>query len=140
MQAVEGVLQRLRQRGLKVTPQRRAIVTRLAADHGHPDAEDVYRWVAASMPDVSRTTVYNTLRQLVDLGELIPVEDSGPGGTRYDTNPEPHHHLLCIQCRRLVDLRRKFDGLRLSSGERAGYRIVNRQVTFYGYCPDCQGA
>jgi Fe2+ or Zn2+ uptake regulation protein len=140
MHPTEDVLQKMRQRGLKLTPQRRAIVERLRADHGHPDADDVYRQVAASLPDVSRTTVYNTLRELVDLGELIPVERSGPGGTRYDTNPEPHHHLLCIHCRRLVDIRRKFGELKLTSGERAGYRIVSRQVTFYGCCPDCQGA
>lgn len=139
MHSTEEVLQELRQRGLKVTPQRRAIVEYLAADHGHPDADDVYRQVAASMPDVSRTTVYNTLRALVDLGELTPVEDSGQGGTRYDTNPEPHHHLLCIHCRRLVDIRREFGGLHLPPAARAGYRIVSSQVTFYGYCPECQG-
>lgn len=140
MRAVDQILRRLRQQGLKVTPQRRAIVERLGADHGHPDADDVYRQVVSSMPDVSRTTVYNTLRELVDLGELNPVEDSGPGGTRYDTNPEPHHHLLCIHCRRLVDIQREFDGLKLPPGARAGYRILSSQVTFYGYCPECQGA
>lgn len=139
MHSTQEVLQLLRQRGLKVTPQRRMIVERLQANHAHPDADDVYRQVAASMPDVSRTTVYNTLRELVDLGQVIPVEDSGQGGMRYDTNPVPHHHLLCIQCRRIVDIPRQFDGLKLTSGERAGFRVVRGQVTFYGYCPECQG-
>jgi len=139
MHATEMVLQKLHQRGLKVTSQRRVIVERLAADHAHPAADDVYRQVASSMPDVSPTTVYNTLRELVDLGELIPVEDSGQGGMRYDTNPERHHHLLCMRCRRLVDIHRKFDGLDLPPRVRAGYRIVSTQVTFYGYCPECRG-
>ena len=57
MHATEMVLQKLRQRGLKVTPQRRAIVERLAADHAHPNADDACRQVTSSMPDVSRTTV-----------------------------------------------------------------------------------
>jgi Fe2+ or Zn2+ uptake regulation protein len=140
MRSTEEVLQKLRQRGLKITPQRRAIVERLGVDHGHPDADDVYRQVAAAMPDVSRTTIYNTLRELVDLGELIPVEDPGQAGARYDTNPERHHHLLCFGCRRLVDIDREFGGLVLPPGARAGYRIVSSQVTFYGYCPKCQGA
>jgi Fe2+ or Zn2+ uptake regulation protein len=139
MHSTDEILQKLRQRGLKVTPQRRAIVERLGADHGHPDADDVYRQVASSMPDVSRTTVYNTLRELVALGELTPVDDAGQGGTRYDTDPECHHHLQCIRCRRLVDIERKFDGLKLPPAERAGYRIVSNQVTFYGYCPECRG-
>jgi Fe2+ or Zn2+ uptake regulation protein len=140
MYTTEMVLQKLHQRGLKVTPQRRAIVERLGLDDDHPDADDVCRQVASSMPDVSRTTVYNTLRALVDLGELIPVEDAGPGGTRYDTNPERHHHLLCLRCRRLADIQRQFDGLDLPPRVRAGYRIVSTQVTFYGYCPECQGS
>jgi len=139
MHATEMVLQKLHQRGLKVTSQRRVIVERLAADHAHPAADDVYRQVASSMPDVSRTTVYNTLRALVDLGELIPVEDAGPGGTRYDTNPERHHRLLCLRCRRLADIQRHFDGLDLPPRVRAGYRIVSTQVTSYGYCPEYRG-
>jgi len=139
MYTTEMVLQKLHQRGLKVTPQRRAIVERLGLDDDHPDADDVCRQVASSMPDVSRTTVYNTLRALVDLGELIPVEDAGPGGTRYDTNPERHHHLLCLRCRRLADIQRHFDGLDLPPRVRAGYRVVSTQVTFYGYCPEYRG-
>ncbi|MCJ7676713.1 MAG: transcriptional repressor [Anaerolineales bacterium] len=139
MHATEMVLQKLRQRELRVTPPRRVIVERLAADHAHPNADDACRQVTSSMPDVSRTTVYNTLRALVDLGELIPVEDAGPGGTRYDTNPERHHHLLCLRCRRLADIQRHFDGLDLPPRVRAGYRIVSTQVTFYGYCPEHRG-
>jgi Fe2+ or Zn2+ uptake regulation protein len=66
------------------------------------------------------------------------VENSSEGGTRYDTNADQHHHLLCLRCHRLVDLSRDFDGLDLTPAETAGYRIIRRQVTFYGYCPQCQ--
>jgi len=49
-----------------------------------------------------------------------------------------HHHLLCMRCHALIDISRDFEGLELPQKERAGYRIVKSQVTFYGYCPDCQ--
>jgi Fe2+ or Zn2+ uptake regulation protein len=60
------------------------------------------------------------------------------GGQRYDTNNETHHHLYCVQCHTLVDIDRDFEGLQLRPEETSGYQILNRQVTFYGICPDCQ--
>jgi hypothetical protein len=48
-----------------------------------------------------------------------------------------HHHLFCMRCHALIDISRDFKGLELSQ-ETGGYRIVKSQVTFYGYCPDCQ--
>jgi Fur family transcriptional regulator, peroxide stress response regulator len=137
---LESVLDQLRQHGLRVTPQRRAILELLVDDDSHPTAELVYRRVLAVMPDVSRTTVYNTLRELSELGELTPVHDLSDGGHRYDTNNETHHHLCCVECHSLIDIGRDFEGIRLSSEEASGYRILSRQVTFYGICPDCQAA
>lgn len=138
MQSVEVLVTLFRQHGYKITPQRRAIFEVLIRDDSHPTAEDIYQHVLAVMPDISRTTVYNTLRELVALGELLEVENASEGGTRYDTNADQHHHLLCLRCHRLVDVSHDFDGLALAPGETAGYRIVRHQVTFYGFCPQCQ--
>jgi Fe2+ or Zn2+ uptake regulation protein len=90
------------------------------------------------MPDVSRTTVYNTLRELSAMGELTPVRDLNEDGQRYDTNNDTHHHVYCVECHRLIDINRDFEGLSLIPEEASGYRILSRQVTFYGICPDCQ--
>jgi Fe2+ or Zn2+ uptake regulation protein len=90
------------------------------------------------MPDISRTTVYNTLHELSDLGELTPVYGLSDGGQRYDTNSETHHHLYCIHCHTLIDIDRSFRGLTLTAEEAPGYRILSHQTTFYGVCPDCQ--
>ena len=138
MRSVESLIQLFRERGLKVTPQRRLIFELLAGDDSHPTAEAIYQRVRAVMPEVSRTTVYNTLRELVALGELAPVESLSESGIRYDTNTERHHHLFCLSCHALVDIERDFAGVELPPEEVAGYQLVNYQVTFYGYCPDCQ--
>ncbi len=138
MKPLETLLDQLRQNGLRITPQRRAILELLANDDSHPTAEQVYQRVLAVMPDVSLTTVYNTLHELVDLGELTPVHDLSDGGHRYDTNTETHHHLCCVECHRLLDIDRDFEGMSLLPDEASGYRILSRQVTFYGICPDCQ--
>jgi len=138
MQSADGLIKLFRQQGLKITPQRRVIFELLAKDDSHPTAEEIHRHVRSVMPEVSLTTVYNTLRELVALGELNEVEDLSEGGMRYDTNTTRHHHLFCMRCHALIDISRDFKGLELPQKERAGYRIVKSQVTFYGYCPDCQ--
>lgn len=138
MKPLEPLLDQFRDNGLKITPQRRVILDLLAGDDSHPTAEQVYQRVLEVMPDISRTTVYNTLRELSDMGELTPVQDLSDGGLRYDTNNEAHHHLYCVKCHTLIDVNRDFEGVHLSPGETSGYRILSRQVTFYGICPDCQ--
>jgi Fe2+ or Zn2+ uptake regulation protein len=89
------------------------------------------------MPEISCTTVYNTLKELVAVGELVDI-DLGEGKTRYDTDTSSHHHLLCVGCHALIDVHRDFVGLELVPEEAQGFRILDRQVTFYGHCPDCQ--
>jgi Fe2+ or Zn2+ uptake regulation protein len=137
MQSVAAVVESFRQKVLKITPQRRFIFQALADNHGHPTAEEIYQYIVSVLPDVSRTTVYNTLRELITLGELVEIH-LGEGKTRYDINTGPHHHLHCVSCHTLVDIHRDFGGLELLTEERAGYHIVGRRVTFYGNCPSCQ--
>ncbi len=138
MRDIEELIELLRQNGYKITPQRRVILELLVQDDSHPTVEQIYQRVLLTMPDISRTTVYNTFRELSDLGELVPVHDLSEGGQRYDTNHEPHHHLYCVQCHRLVDIDHNFEGLDLAPDETSGYHILSRQVTFYGICPACQ--
>jgi Fur family peroxide stress response transcriptional regulator len=138
MRSVDAIIELFHQNALKITPQRRVIFELLAEDDSHPTAEEIYQHVLSAMPDVSRTTVYNTLHELVALGELVEVEDLSEGGTRYDTTTGNHHHLFCMSCHKLVDIDRDFEGLELAGEEAAGYHIVKSQVTFYGLCPACQ--
>jgi Fe2+ or Zn2+ uptake regulation protein len=138
LKSTEAIIQLFSQKGLKITPQRRLIFELLAEDHNHPTAESLYQQVILRMPDVSQTTVYNTLRELVALGELVPVDNLKEAVTRFDTNPIHHNHLLCLNCQTLVDIDRVFPDVELSKEEAKGYQIVNKQVTFYGICQECQ--
>ena len=138
LQSVEALVEQFRREGRKITPQRRAIFEAFTRGDSHPSAEAIYQRVWSVMPDISRTTVYNTLHELVAVGALMEVEDLSEGGTRYDTSTSQHHHLYCLGCHTLVDIDRDFQGLELPPNETAGYRIVRRQVIFYGYCPNCQ--
>ena len=95
--------ERLRARGLRSTPQRRAI---LGAFHGDPaehlSADEVYARAAESVPDLSRGTVYATLAEFSELGLLAAF--GAPEPVRYETNTTHHAHLRCRLCLRIFDL------------------------------------
>jgi Fur family peroxide stress response transcriptional regulator len=137
MKSVERTIELFHREGLRVTPQRRVIFELLVEDETHPTADEIYQRMLNEMPDVSRTTVYNTLHELVALGELASVEGLADNGTRYDTDIDDHHHLYCLRCHALVDVDQDL-GLELETEERKGYRILGKRVLFYGYCPACQ--
>ena len=138
MKSLETLVEQFRQNGLKITPQRRLILELLVQDDSHPTADEIYQRVLSAMPEVSRTTVYNTLHELIALGELTEVQDLSEGGLRYDTDTSVHHHLFCMRCHALIDIDHDYEGLTLPPEEASGYQIVRHQVTFYGICPDCQ--
>ena len=128
----------LRQNNLKITPQRQIILKLLLDEHSHPTANQVYQRVIAIMPNISRTTVYNTLREMVTLGILKEMQDLNVDGLRYDTNIKPHHHLFCIHCHQVTDIEHNFDSVTLTPEEAAGYQVLQHQITFSGICPTCQ--
>ena len=138
MKSIDQLVKLFHDKGLRITPQRRVIFEFLAGNDSHPTADEVYQHVVSVLPDVSRMTVYNTLHELADLGELRAVGSLSDGGTRYDTNGSNHHHLFCIRCHALVDIHLSSPDLDLPPEKAAGYQIVRNQVTFYGICPDCR--
>jgi len=88
-------------------PLRRAVLA-LLADDTHPTADDFYQHRLSTIPGISRATVYNTFRELSDVGELTTVHHMGEGGQCYNTNTGPHHHLHCIRCQKLIDFDHDF--------------------------------
>jgi Fe2+ or Zn2+ uptake regulation protein len=137
MRPVEELCEDLRERGLKVTPQRRLIFQVLQENSAHPSAEDIYRVVQEVMPDISVATVYHTINDLVDMGELVEL-DLGEGKSRYDPLTSEHPHLVCLGCQKVVDVARDLDCVKLLPEEAKGYQVERCHVVFYGRCPDCQ--
>lgn len=127
---------RFRERGLKVTPQRQAIFRILHESRVHPTAEAVHAEVVRDMPTVSLRTVYQTLNDLADMGELLALH-LGTGSSRFDPNLDPHHHLVCESCGRVTDLHADFPGVEVPDGKEHGYSIVATQIIFRGRCEAC---
>lgn len=127
---------RFRSEGLKVTPQRQAIFRVLHGSRVHPTAEAVHAAVTSDLPMVSLRTVYQTLNDLTAMGELGQI-DVGTGSARFDPNLEPHHHLVCDSCGRLVDLPVDFPEVTVPPGAGEGFEVTRTEIVFRGRCATC---
>src|SRR3954451_21490885 len=97
MERVERMLAGVRAAGLKLTPQRMAIVRALAADTSHPTAQELFERLRPALPTMSFATVYNTLDALASAGLCVALSLS-PGPARFDPNMEAHYHAVCDRC------------------------------------------
>lgn len=124
----------LRRRGLRSTPQRRAI---FAAFHGgraeHLSADEVYANASRSLPDLSRGTVYATLAEFTETGLLSAFGASEP--VRYETNTAPHSHFRCRVCLRLFDL--TGSALAPEQIRERGFTVERVEIRAEGVCVDC---
>jgi Fe2+ or Zn2+ uptake regulation protein len=130
----ESACSRLRERGLRVTPQRRAIVHALQGSDPHLTAEQILTRVRTVMPDISSATIYATLRELAGIGVLREL-DLGLRERRYDVIATAHAHLVCLTCERVEDVPCDYGALSFS--HTYGFQIVDHCLVFRGYCPEC---
>jgi Fe2+ or Zn2+ uptake regulation protein len=135
---MSDLLERLRERGWRLTAQRRVVAEVLDGDHVHLTADEVHARAARRLPEISRATVYNALRELVHRGEVLEVSTDGRA-KRYDPNAHrPHHHLLCSRCGSMRDVRPTGDPLAdLPPSQSFGFTVSEVEVTYRGICPDC---
>lgn len=129
-------VERLRNAGLRVTPQRRAVWAAFEGGaSGHLTADEVFERARYKLPELARATVYNSLAELVRAGLLQTVE--GLGAVRYDPNLDPgHHHFRCRGCGGLYDVHP--EGVEnLSLLEDKGFIVDRKVVLFEGLCPKC---
>ncbi|MFR9674272.1 Fur family transcriptional regulator [Streptomyces sp. TR06-5] len=138
---MSDLLQRLRERGWRLTAQRRVVAEVLDGDHVHYTADEVHSRATDRLPEIARATVYNTLSELVALGEVIEVSTDGRA-KRYDPNARhAHQHLVCSGCGAIRDVHPTGDPLTsLPEAERFGFTLAGATVTFRGLCPDCAAA
>lgn len=130
----------LRERSLKLTPQRMRILDRAFETHEHFTAEELYGWLRdEGGSSVSRATVYRTLSMLVDGGFLESL-DSGRGELLYEhvMGHRHHDHLLCIDCGKIEEFTdERIEALQNEVCEARGFQLVDHDLRLRGYCRSC---
>jgi len=128
----------LKGRGFRLTPQRMELVRLIAASEGHPSAAQLYAKIKPQFPTMSHATVYKTLALLKEMNQVLEIDlrdDSHYDGNR----PQPHPHLICINCNQIVDGEVSLEHEAIRKLEAvSGYTILRPQISLYGLCPDCK--
>jgi Fe2+ or Zn2+ uptake regulation protein/O6-methylguanine-DNA--protein-cysteine methyltransferase len=126
----------LRDRGMRSTPQRRAILSVFVGGRTeHLSADEIYARASEALPELSRATVYATLAEFSELGLLSAF--GSPEPVRYETNLEPHAHFRCYLCLRVFDL----VGGQQRPGDIAdpGFVATRVETRAEGICDECTG-
>jgi len=127
---------KLKKLGLKLTPQRLAILKLFEGNTKHLSAEEIYKQLKPQYPSLSLTTVYNTLEVLAGAGEMQEIRITADK-RHFDPNPVPHGHFLCRICESIYDL--DTATLQVKTPFNIdGYLVEEYTLYFYGICPKCR--
>lgn len=128
----------LREKGIKVTPQRAAILDVLRGTKEHPGVEVIYQKVKKQFPSISLATVYKTVELFVRsnlIQELCLTGDV----SRYDARAEAHPHVACINCGKVEDIHNlPVENIIEPAEQATGYKILKEEIMYFGYCGDCR--
>lgn len=128
----------LRERGIQVTAQRVAVLKAVAL-HPHSTAEDVTARVRADIGAISRQSVYDTLGVLVGEGLVRRIQPIGSPALFEDRVGDNHHHLVCRDCGRVVDVDCAVGSAPcLQAADDHGFDIDEAEVAYWGRCPQCR--
>ncbi|WP_102400578.1 Fur family transcriptional regulator [Haloimpatiens massiliensis] len=132
----------LKDKGYKLTPQRRAIVSTIIENEGkHLTAEEIYDLVKEGCPEIGLATVYRTLQLLEQLSVVSKLE-LDDGCSRYELVHEnenhKHHHLICTKCGKVIEVKDDLlEDLESKIEETYKFKIYDHSLKFYGLCRNC---
>ena len=128
----------LREKGLKLTPQRRLIVDVIHDNRARLTAEGIISYVQSKMPGVHKSTIYRTLELLEEAGCVFKSE-MGNQFIYHHAEKGHHHHLVCHRCGKTVDLDENlFAPMEELLGEKYGFHVDLKHVVMRGLCESCQ--
>lgn len=134
---IQDAIATLKESGVRITPQRHAILEYLIATMKHPTADDIYKALEDKFPNMSVATVYNNLRVFKKVG-LVKELTYGDSSSRFDYATTDHYHIICESCGKIVDF--KYPGLdevETLAEHMTGFLVNKHRMEVYGICPQC---
>jgi len=131
----ENLKEELKNRNIRLSHQRLKILEFIANNRIHPTVDNIYNALHKEIPTLSKTTVYNTLKTLVD-ADLVKIVNIEENEARYDIDTDSHGHFKCESCGDVFDFDIDIDSF--ISDELVGFKINHRDVYFKGICNNCQ--
>lgn len=134
----QAIAERLREWGVRVTPQRLAIAEAVLNSVDHPSVQQIYERVQTHFPSMTLATIYSTL-DVLERSSLIQ-ELPFPQFSRYESNLTPHVNLVCIQCGNVMDASAGEEAvvrLREQVSSESNFQVAWQRVDFHGWCRRC---
>ena len=131
---MKRIIDRLKKKGVVLTPQRLAVVDFLRGSTTHPTVDDVYHKLKIRYPTISQATVYSSLEVLRQIGEIQELTIRKEK-VCFDPNPKPHHHFFCRECKKVFDI--EISCPVAQRGRIDGHKVEEVQAYFYGICSNC---
>ncbi|KMK90446.1 MULTISPECIES: peroxide-responsive transcriptional repressor PerR [Rossellomorea] len=127
----------LKETGVRITPQRHAILEFLIESMAHPTADDIYKALEGKFPNMSVATVYNNLRVFREVG-LVKELTYGDASSRFDFVTTEHYHVICDSCGKIVDFHYPgLDEVEHLASHVTGFKVNSHRMEIYGTCPEC---
>ncbi|SDY88145.1 Fur family transcriptional regulator [Tindallia californiensis] len=143
MENVQELKVLLKEKGYKLTPQRRAVLNMIMDNPGkHLTTEEIYDLVKVQCPDIGLATVYRTLQILNEMDLILKI-NLDDGCSRYEYNihqdDHEHHHLICTDCGRIVEVNEDLlDSIERQIEKDYDFSITDHKVKFFGLCSKCR--
>lgn len=143
METMDMLKDRLKEKGSKLTPQRRATLNVIIENKGeHLNTEEIYELVRKDCPEIGLATVYRTL-QLLEEMEIISRINLDDGCSRYeiktDDEDHQHHHLICQKCNKIIEVKIDLlDNLEKEIEKEYDFDIKDHKLKFFGLCSECK--
>lgn len=130
----EEIKKKLKLKNINLSYQRLKVLEYLSRNQCHPTVDQIFTSLQNEIPTLSKTTVYNALRILVEAGfvRIITIEDNE---TRYDIEIENHGHFKCEACGTIYNFDIEINSL--VSRDLIDFKINDKNVYFKGICPGC---
>lgn len=138
---MDELLAMLRDKGYKITPQRRAVITALLAGGQFSTAQQILEFVKQTNPDISLDTVYRNIGLLVELGIVHEIHTKNRDGHLFEivASGQHHHHLICTECGNTQCMSAcPINVELLELAEREEFQITGHLFEVYGKCKKCQ--
>lgn len=133
----QDVLNHLREKGVRITETRKAVIDFIIQSHDHPSADMIYQALLPAFPNMSLATVYNNLKVLIDEGFVSELKVRNDTTTYYDFMGHQHLNVICEKCGRIADMDLDLPDVQQEAADQTGYQITKSQMVVYGICPDC---
>ena len=128
-----SIEERCKQKGVKLTDQRKLIAQTLSNSHDHPNVDELYKRVSKIDSKISIATVYRTVKLFEETGILTKHDFRGEKA-RYEELPDSHHdHLIDVQSGEIVEfVDEEIEKLQKIVAKKLGYQLVDHRLELYG--------